>query len=57
MKSGQGRTAEAMELHRDAVTAYEKLCAETDAEPAEVGPAWVMSRPGGTALGPEAWAW
>lgn len=57
MKSGQGRTAEAMELHRDAVTAYEKLCAETDAEPAEVGPAWAMSRPGGTAPGPEAWAW
>ncbi|MFJ1804306.1 MULTISPECIES: aldo/keto reductase [unclassified Streptomyces] len=49
MKSGQGRAAEAMELHRDAIAAYEKLCAEIDAEPAEVGLAWVMSRPGVTA--------
>ncbi|MFJ5049391.1 hypothetical protein [Streptomyces sp. NPDC088719] len=40
-----------MELHRDAITAYERLCAEIDAEPAEVGPAWVMSGPGGTAPG------
>lgn len=57
MKSGQGRTAEAMELHRDAITAYGRLCAEIDAEPAEVGPAWSCPVPGARSPGPEAWAW
>ncbi|MFE6621140.1 aldo/keto reductase [Streptomyces sp. NPDC057740] len=54
MKSAQGRAAEALEDHREAVTAYEKLCADLGADPAEVGLAWVMSRPGVTApvIGP-----
>ncbi|MFB7469489.1 aldo/keto reductase [Kitasatospora sp. NPDC057692] len=54
VKTAQGRAVEAMEKHRDAIAAYEKLCDEIGADPAEVGLAWVMSRPGITApvIGP-----
>ncbi|MET7870873.1 aldo/keto reductase [Streptomyces cyaneofuscatus] len=54
MKSSQGRAAEALRTHRGAVEGYERLCADLGADPAEVGLAWVMSRPGVTApvIGP-----
>ncbi|MCP9210769.1 aldo/keto reductase [Streptomyces cucumeris] len=54
MKTAQGRAAEALERHRAAVTGYEKLCAELGTDPAQVGLAWVMQRPGITApvIGP-----
>ncbi|WP_380283423.1 aldo/keto reductase [Kitasatospora purpeofusca] len=54
VKTAQGRAVEAMEKHRDAIAAYEKLCDDIGADPAEVGLAWVMSRPGITApvIGP-----
>ena len=54
MKTAQGRAAQALEVHREAITGYEKHCAEIGADPAEVGLAWVMSRPGVTApvIGP-----
>ncbi|MER5355650.1 aldo/keto reductase [Kitasatospora sp. NPDC002551] len=54
VKTAQGRAMEALDKHRDAVAAYEKLCAGLGADPAEVGLAWVMSRPGITApvIGP-----
>ncbi|AQW47932.1 aldo/keto reductase [Streptomyces violaceusniger] len=54
MKTAQGRAAQALEVHRDAVAAYEKLCDGLGADPAEVGLAWVMGRPGITApvIGP-----
>lgn len=49
MKSAQGRAQEALESQRDAIGAYEKLCANMGVEPAELGLAWVLSRPGVTA--------
>ncbi|MFG2895038.1 aldo/keto reductase [Streptomyces sp. NPDC048248] len=54
VKTAQGRAMQALEAHRDAVAGYEKLCAGIGADPAEVGMAWVMSRPGVTApvIGP-----
>ncbi|MFJ8677662.1 aldo/keto reductase [Streptomyces sp. NPDC093589] len=54
VKTAQGRAMHALEAHRDAVAGYEKLCAGIGADPAEVGMAWVMSRPGVTApvIGP-----
>ncbi|MFC5183741.1 aldo/keto reductase [Actinomadura harenae] len=54
VKSGQGRAAVALEAHRDAVAEYERLCAEFERPPAEVGMAWVLSRPGVTSavIGP-----
>ncbi|MCG0288714.1 aldo/keto reductase [Streptomyces sp. PSAA01] len=54
MKTAQGRAAQALEVHRDAVVAYEKLCDGLGADPAEVGLAWVTGRPGITApvIGP-----
>ncbi|QKV91015.1 aldo/keto reductase [Streptomyces sp. NA02950] len=54
MKTAQGRAAQALERHRDAITGYEKLCADLGTDPAEVGLAWVMQRPGITApvIGP-----
>ncbi|MGV9851807.1 aldo/keto reductase [Streptomyces sp. NPDC003442] len=54
MKTAQGRAAQALEVHRDAVGGYEKLCDGLGADPAEVGLAWVMGRPGITApvIGP-----
>ncbi|MEU8828731.1 aldo/keto reductase [Streptomyces sp. NPDC048636] len=54
MKTAQGRAAEALERHHDAITGYEKLCADLGTDPAQVGLAWVMQRPGITApvIGP-----
>jgi NDP-hexose 2,3-enoyl reductase len=54
VKSAQGRAAAALEDHRDAIAEYERLCAESGRSPAEVGLAWVLSRPGVTAavIGP-----
>ncbi|MEO0974834.1 MAG: aldo/keto reductase, partial [Pseudomonadota bacterium] len=49
-KSAQGRAAEAMAEWRDAVTAYERTCAALERSPAEVGMAWVLSRPGVTSV-------
>ncbi|WP_016909677.1 aldo/keto reductase, partial [Streptomyces xiaopingdaonensis] len=57
-KGAQGRAAEALRTRREAVAAYEELCAEFGADPAEVGLAWVRSRPGVTApvIGPRSLA-
>lgn len=54
MKTAQGRAMEALDGHRDALVGYEKLCADLGENPARVGLAWVMSRPGVTApvIGP-----
>ncbi|MFJ2163678.1 MULTISPECIES: aldo/keto reductase [unclassified Streptomyces] len=54
VKTAQGRAMEALDGHRSALAAYEKLCAELGEPPARVGLAWVMSRPGVTApvIGP-----
>jgi NDP-hexose C3-ketoreductase / dTDP-4-oxo-2-deoxy-alpha-D-pentos-2-ene 2,3-reductase len=49
VKTAQGRAAGALEANRDAITAYEKLCADLGIDPAETGLAWVLSRPGITA--------
>lgn len=58
VKTAQGRAAGALETHRDAITAYEKLCADLGTDPAETGLAWVLSRPGITApvIGPRSLA-
>ncbi|WP_407550900.1 aldo/keto reductase [Streptomyces sp. Pv4-95] len=50
VKSGQGRALEALERHQDTIAAYEKLCADLGRDPAEVGMAWALSRPGVTGL-------
>ncbi|AOR31532.1 oxidoreductase [Streptomyces fodineus] len=54
VKSGQGRSAAALEGMRDTIDRYERLCADFGRDPAEVGLAWVMSRPGvtSTVIGP-----
>ncbi|WP_324192621.1 aldo/keto reductase [Nocardia transvalensis] len=53
-KSTQGRAAAALPAHRTAVERYEQFCADMGRDPAEVGLAWVLSRPGVTApvIGP-----
>ncbi len=45
----QGRAKEALENHRGQIQAYEELCGELGAPPAEVALAWLLSRPGVTA--------
>ncbi|MFD5424745.1 aldo/keto reductase [Streptomyces sp. NPDC127084] len=50
VKTAQGRAVVALEQHRDAVAGYEKLCAEAGLDPAEVGLAWVLNRPGVTSV-------
>ncbi|MFE7130457.1 aldo/keto reductase [Streptomyces sp. NPDC057638] len=50
VKTAQGRAMVALEQHRDTVTRYEKLCAEAGLDPAEVGLAWVLNRPGVTSV-------
>ncbi|MFE6668516.1 aldo/keto reductase [Streptomyces sp. NPDC057697] len=54
VKSAQGRAVPALEEHRDRIAAYEELCRELGEHPAQVGLAWVLSRPGVTApvIGP-----
>ena len=53
-RSAEGRSADSLAEHRDAVEAYEKLCAELGHDPADVAVAWLLSRPGVTApiIGP-----
>lgn len=45
-KSAQGRAASALPAGRAAVERYERFCAGLGRDPAEVGLAWVLSRPG-----------
>lgn len=54
VKSGQGRSAAELEKMRSTIERYEELCADFGRDPAEVGLAWVMSRPGvtSTVIGP-----
>ncbi|MCM2390490.1 aldo/keto reductase [Streptomyces albipurpureus] len=54
VKSGQGRSAAALEKTRGTIEQYERLCADFGRDPAQVGLAWVMSRPGvtSTVIGP-----
>ncbi|MET9247293.1 aldo/keto reductase [Nonomuraea sp. NPDC003804] len=54
MKTAQGRAMVALDRHRDAVEAFEQLCAELGADPAEIALAWVLSHPGvtGAVIGP-----
>jgi NDP-hexose C3-ketoreductase / dTDP-4-oxo-2-deoxy-alpha-D-pentos-2-ene 2,3-reductase len=53
-RSSSGRSAEGLDEHREAITAYEELCQELGEDPAHVGLAWLLSRPGVTApiIGP-----
>ena len=50
----QGRAKEFVEEHREQVQAYEDLCADIGYEPAQVGLAWLLTRPGvtGPIIGP-----
>lgn len=50
VKSAQGRAAAALEAHQDTIDAYERFCADAGRDPADLGLAWVASRPGVTAL-------
>ena len=49
VKSAQGRAVEALTTLRAEVQKYEDLCADLAEDPARVGLAWVLSRPGVTA--------
>ncbi|MCW2505415.1 MAG: oxidoreductase [Actinomycetia bacterium] len=53
-RSLSGRSAEALEKHRDKIEAWEKLCAELGEDPAHVGLAWLLHQDGVTApiIGP-----
>jgi NDP-hexose 2,3-enoyl reductase len=44
-KSAQGRAAEVLPACRDSIARYERFCADVGRDPAEVGTAWVLSRP------------
>ncbi|HLL69532.1 MAG TPA: aldo/keto reductase [Micromonosporaceae bacterium] len=48
-RSTEGRSADTLDGHREAIEGYEKLCAELGHEPADVALAWLLSRPGVTA--------
>lgn len=50
----KGRAAATLEANREALTAYEDLCAELGHEPQAVALAWLLTRPGVTApiIGP-----
>jgi NDP-hexose 2,3-enoyl reductase len=50
VKSAQGRAALALDEHRGVIEKFEQLCAEYGRPPAEVGMAWLLARPGVTAL-------
>ncbi len=54
VKSAQGRAAEALKEHHDTVVSYERLCVDHGLDPAQVGMAWTLSRPGvtGAVIGP-----
>jgi len=49
-----GRSADALEQHRDTIEAYEKLAADLGADPADLGIAWLLHQEGVTApiIGP-----
>jgi NDP-hexose C3-ketoreductase / dTDP-4-oxo-2-deoxy-alpha-D-pentos-2-ene 2,3-reductase len=49
-----GRASDALEQHRPALEAYERLCAEIGEDPSTVALAWLLHRPGVTApiIGP-----
>jgi NDP-hexose C3-ketoreductase / dTDP-4-oxo-2-deoxy-alpha-D-pentos-2-ene 2,3-reductase len=44
-KSAQGRAAAALKTCQDRIVRYEQFCADAGRHPAEVGLAWVLSRP------------
>jgi len=48
-RSAEGRSGDALNQHRPAIEAYEKLCADLGHDPADVALAWVLSRPAVTA--------
>ena len=48
-RSTAGRSAEALEAHREPIEAYEKLCADLGEDPANVGLAWLLHQQGVTA--------
>ncbi|MEU8588279.1 aldo/keto reductase [Streptomyces sp. NPDC048664] len=50
VKSAQGRALTALKDRRETVVAYERFCDEIGRDPAQVALAWVLSRPGVTAL-------
>ncbi|MFH8476211.1 aldo/keto reductase [Streptomyces sp. NPDC018000] len=54
VKSAQGRAAEGLKKHHHSIAAYEELCADHGLDPAQVGMAWTLSRPGvtGVVIGP-----
>jgi len=53
-RAAEGRSADTLAEHREAIDEYEKLCAELGQDPANVALAWLLSRPGVTApiIGP-----
>jgi len=53
-RSNSGRSADALDKHRDAIDAYEKLSAELGVDPADLGVAWLLHQEGVTApiIGP-----
>ncbi|MGI5201853.1 aldo/keto reductase [Spirillospora sp. CA-108201] len=54
VKSAQGRAVDALREHEAAIAEYERFCADIGRDPAEVGLAWTLSRPGvtGVLIGP-----
>lgn len=54
VKSAQGRAQVLLPTMRPAIEAYETLCRQFGAAPADIGLAWVLSRPGitGAIIGP-----
>lgn len=48
-RSAKGRSAEALDQHRDTIAAYEDLCADLGEDPAQVGLAWLLAQDGVTA--------
>jgi aryl-alcohol dehydrogenase-like predicted oxidoreductase len=57
-RSNSGRAADGLEQYRDRIEAYEKLCADLGADPADVGIAWLLHQEGVTApiIGPRTMA-
>ncbi len=53
-RAAEGRSADSLPVHREAIGEYEKLCAGLGEDPAHVALAWLLSRPGVTApvIGP-----
>ncbi|PRW64289.1 aldo/keto reductase [Actinopolyspora mortivallis] len=45
VKGAQGRAATALHRHEHTIRAYEDFCARRNSDPAEMGVAWVLSRP------------